>query len=60
MSASNVAAPKRRGRTPSDSTPVSGIPTVPLPARTPALDEQQLRVLHQVYRIVLAHGKGAR
>jgi hypothetical protein len=59
MSASTVATPKRRGRMPSDSTPVQGVPAVPVPAHAPALDEQQLRVLHQVYRIVLAHGKGA-
>jgi hypothetical protein len=48
---------KRRGRTPADST--STIPTVPVPTHTPPLTDQQIRVLHGVYRIILAHDKGA-
>lgn len=55
---SSIPASKRRRRTLTDNAPVPTVPTVPAPTHTPALNDEQLRVLHQVYRIILAH-KGA-
>jgi hypothetical protein len=47
---------KRRQRTPADAC---AVPAVPTPDHAPALSAEQLRVLHQVYGIILAHSKQA-
>ena len=51
----SAAKTKRRKRGPTDAT------TVPATAadHAPALTGEQLRVLHQVYGIILAHSKPA-